>query len=67
MQKETLGRKVAFAHSPIYKHSKIESPNPSLGQHIQKVSRVREVHVNIRRAMYKQEVSVVEACDVGYR
>ena len=67
MQSKTLGRKAALAHSPIHKHPKIEPSNPSLGQHIQKVGRVRKVHVDVCRPMCEQKVGVVKACDIGYR
>ena len=67
MQNETLGCRVALAHSPIHEHLEIEPPDPSLSQHIQEVSRIREMHVNVRRPVHEQEVSVVEACHVRYR
>ena len=67
IQGKTLRRKVALAHSPIHKHPKIEPSNPSLSQHIQKMSRVREVRIDICCPVCEQKVSVVETRDVGYR
>ena len=31
------------------------------------MSRVRKVHVNVRRSVCEQKVGIVEACDIGYR
>lgn len=66
VQNESLGQGYSLAHSPIYKHPKIEPPNPSVGQQVQEMSRVREVGVNVRRPVGEQEVDVIEARDIRY-
>lgn len=58
---------IARACLPVSKHPEPEIPYVGLGEHVEQVCRVGEMHIVVRASVREQVIDLLEGCHVGDR